>query len=162
MPSIKVLIVDDSLFVRKALLRIFEDDPSTEVAGMARNGKEALEMLTTLNPDVVTMDIMMPVMDGIEALRIIMETKPTPVLMLSQFAHEGAELTLNALEIGAVDFIDKSLTGLMDFSALAKEIIAKVKAIAGRKPRRISQSPSPPEEFRGRNIIDAVAVGTST
>jgi len=168
MSKIRVLIVDDSPFIRKALLRIFESEPAIEVAGTARDGKEAIEKVIALNPDVITLDIMMPGIDGIETLKIIMETRPTPVLMLSQYTREGTELTLNALDLGAMDFVDKSTTGLMDFFGLAKEIVSKVKAIAGSKPR-------PPldrgdlrglkrigEDFKGKGLIDVVAIGTST
>ncbi|MBT9164490.1 MAG: Chemotaxis response regulator protein-glutamate methylesterase [candidate division WS2 bacterium] len=162
MPEIRVLIVDDSPFIRKALLRIFESEPSIAVVGVARNGKEAIKKLVELEPDVITLDIMMPEMDGIETLKIMMETKPTPVLMLSQYTHEGAELTLNALELGAMDFVDKSTTGLMDFSGLAKEIISKVMAITGRKPLKITSPSMAPQEYKGRGIIDTVAIGAST
>lgn len=162
MPEIRVLIVDDSPFIRKALLRIFDSEPSIAVVGVARNGKEAIEKVVELEPDVITLDIMMPEMDGIETLKIIMETKPTPVLMLSQYTHEGTELTLNALEFGAMDFVDKSTTGLMDFFGLAKEIISKVKAITGQKPLRIPSSSMALQDYKSRGIIDAVAIGTST
>ncbi|KAF0143792.1 MAG: two-component system chemotaxis family response regulator CheB [Nitrospirae bacterium] len=162
MPEIRVLIVDDSPFIRKALLRIFESEPSITVVGVARNGKEAIEKVIELEPDVITLDIMMPEMDGIETLKIIMGTKPTPVLMLSQYTHEGTELTLNALEFGAMDFVDKSTTGLMDFFGLAKEIISKVKAITGQRPLRIASSSMALQDYKGRGIIDAVAIGTST
>lgn len=162
MSKIRVLIVDDSPFIRKALLRIFESEPEIEVAGVARDGKEAIEKVMALDPDVVTLDIMMPGIDGIETLKIIMETKPTPVLMLSQYTREGAELTLNALEIGAMDFVDKSSAGLMDFSRLSQEIIGKVKAIAGSRPFKITAQPKAVQEFKAKGIIDVVAVGTST
>ncbi len=165
MSKIRVLIVDDSPFIRKALLRIFESEPEIEVAGVARDGKEAIEKVMALDPDVITLDIMMPGIDGIDTLKIIMETKPTPVLMLSQYTREGAELTLNALEIGAMDFVDKSSAGLMDFSRLAKEIVSKIKAIAGSKPHPTFISPlvrGDIEGLKGKGIIDAVAVGTST
>ncbi|MDP2278455.1 MAG: chemotaxis response regulator protein-glutamate methylesterase [Nitrospirota bacterium] len=162
MNRIRVLIVDDSPFIRKALLRIFESEPSIAVVGVARNGKEAIKKAIELEPDVITLDIMMPEMDGIETLKIIMETKPTPVLMLSQYTHEGAELTLNALELGAMDFVDKSTTGLMDFSGLAKEIISKVMAITGQKPLMIASPSMALQEYKGRGIIDTVAIGAST
>jgi len=84
---IKVLIVDDSSFVRKALLRIFEADPDIEVTGVAGSGKEAIEKVMLLNPDVLTLDINMPGMDGLETLRVLMESHPLPVLMLSQFTN---------------------------------------------------------------------------
>ena len=162
MPRVKVLIVDDSPFIRKALLRIFESEPDIEVSGVAKDGKEAVEKVIELEPDVITLDIMMPGIDGIETLKLIMETRPTPVLMLSQYTHEGAELTLNALDLGAMDFIDKSSTGLMDFSGLAKEIISKIKAIAGSKPFKISTPSVALNKHSDKGIIDVVAIGTST
>lgn len=162
MPRVKVLIVDDSPFIRKALLRIFESEPDIEVSGVAKDGKEAVEKVIELEPDVITLDIMMPGIDGIETLKLIMEVKPTPVLMLSQYTHEGAELTLNALDLGAMDFIDKSSTGLMDFSGLAKEIISKIKAIAGSKPFKISTPSVALNKHSDKGIIDVVAIGTST
>lgn len=162
MDKIRVLIVDDSSFVRKALTRIFEAEQGIEIVGSASDGREAIEKVASLNPDVVTLDIMMPGMDGIETLRHIMEMKPTPVLMLSQHTHEGAELTLNALDLGAMDFVDKSSTGLMDIFGLGREIASKVRAIAGSKPLNIRPSMVPPEKYGGKGIVDVVAIGTST
>lgn len=159
---IRLLVVDDSLFVRKALLRLFEADPSVEIVGMAKNGKEALDKTVALKPDVVTLDIMMPGMDGIETLRALMDIAPTPVLMLSQFTKEGTELTLKALELGAMDFIDKSATGMMDFFTLAGEITAKVKAIAQNKPKRLSCEQQTVAEYTPRGLVDVVAIGAST
>ncbi len=159
---IRVLIVDDSPFVRKALLRIFESEPSITVAGTARNGKEAIEKILSLNPDVVTLDIMMPEMDGIESLKVMMERCPVPVLVLSQFTHEGAELTLKALQLGAMDFVDKSTRGLMDFIALASEIVSKVKAIARSKPKKLAYEPGVLSGYSSHGAVDVVAIGAST
>ena len=162
MDKIKVLIVDDSSFVRKALLRIFEAEPDIEVVGIARSGQEAIERLPLLNPDVVTLDINMPGMDGLETLKVIMERHPLPVLMLSQFTKQGAELTLKALELGAMDFVDKSTTGMMDFFDLAREITSKVKSIAGSRPIRIGKQAVSLSAGKGRGLVDVVAIGTST
>ncbi len=159
---IRVLIVDDSPFVRKALLRIFESEPSFTVVGVARNGKEAIEKALSLKPDVVTLDIVMPVLDGIETLKTLMERYPVPVLMLSQFTHEGADLTLRALQLGAMDFVDKSSKGLMDFLALASEIVTKAKAIAHNKPKAISYEPKVLSGYSTRGVVDVVAIGAST
>jgi len=159
----RVLIVDDSSFVRKALRRIFEADPDTEVAGTAESGREALEMLRELAPDVVTLDIMMPGMDGLETLKAIMETRPTPVLMLSQLTKQDADYTLRALELGALDFVDKSATGMMDFFDLAGEITSKVKSITGAKPIFANNGSSGPAgPHSSSNAVDIVAVGAST
>lgn len=162
MDKIKILIVDDSSFVRKALLRIFEAEPEVEVIGVARSGKEALEKVPLLKPDVLTLDINMPGMDGLETLKVLMQTHPMPVLMLSQFTKQGAELTLKALEAGAMDFVDKSTTGLMDFFDLAREIISKVRSIAGSKPVRIGRDAGVLAPGKGRGLADIVAIGTST
>jgi two-component system chemotaxis response regulator CheB len=162
MGKIRVLIVDDSSFVRKALLRIFESDPSMEVAGMAASGGEALERIAELRPDVVTLDVIMPGMDGLDTLKIIMEDHPTPVLMLSQLTKQGAELTLRALEMGAMDFVDKSSTGMMDFLDLEREIILKVKSLAVSKPVKIVARPGELSAGKTNGIVDAVAIGAST
>ena len=162
MSKIRILVVDDSPFVRKALLRIFDTDPSIEVVGIARNGKEAIEKAEYLRPDAMTLDVMMPEMDGIETLKILMEEYPMPVLMLSQFTKEGAELTLKALELGAMDFVDKSSVNIMDFANLSSEITAKVRAIAGKKPFRILGQSTEVLEYKSKGLIDIVALGTST
>jgi two-component system chemotaxis response regulator CheB len=162
MNKIRVLVVDDSSFVRKALIRIFEADPEIEVAGAARSGREAIEKVAVLSPDVITLDVIMPGMDGLDTLKVIMEDRPTPVLMLSQFTKQGAELTLRALELGAMDFVDKSSTGIMDFFDLAREITSKIKSIAGSKPLRMGAREKALVGGRTRGLIDAVAVGAST
>jgi two-component system chemotaxis response regulator CheB len=162
MGKIRVLIVDDSSFVRKALLRIFESDPSMEVAGMAASGEEALAKIEELRPDVVTLDVIMPGMDGLDTLKTIMEEHPTPVLMLSQLTKQGAELTLRALEMGAMDFVDKSSTGMMDFLDLEREIILKVKSLAGSNPVKIAARVGSLFSGKTKGIVDVVAVGAST
>ncbi len=159
---IRILIADDSPFVRRALLRIFGSEPSMAVIGVARNGKEAVEKILSMKPDVVTLDIMMPVIDGIETLKIIMESNPVPVLVLSQFTHEGTELTLKALELGAMEFVDKSTRGIMDFITLASEIVSKVRAIAHQKPKRLVCESSVLNGYSPRDAVDVVAIGAST
>ncbi len=103
----RVLVVDDSGFFRRRIVEMLEADARIRVVGTAVNGKEAVEQVAALKPDVVTMDIEMPVMDGITAVRQIMATHPTPVLMFSSLTHDGARATLDALEAGAVDFLPK-------------------------------------------------------
>ena len=107
--QIKVLVVDDSRFYRNRLCEIISRDQDIEVVGTAENGSEALEKVVQLQPDVITMDIEMPVMDGISAVREIMKKRPTPILMFSSLTAEGAQATLNALDAGAVDFLLKRL-----------------------------------------------------
>ncbi|PSW07577.1 protein-glutamate methylesterase/protein-glutamine glutaminase [Photobacterium lipolyticum] len=105
--AIKVLVVDDSSFFRRRVSEIINSDPRLEVIGNAVNGKEAVELTQKLQPDVITMDIEMPVMDGITAVREIMKIAPTPILMFSSLTHEGAKSTLDALDAGALDFLPK-------------------------------------------------------
>lgn len=104
---IKVLIADDSAFMRMRIRSLIEVDPNIKVVGVARNGMEAVEKVHTLRPDIVTMDIVMPRMSGIEAVEKIMATCPTPVILISSMTSEEVELTLRALENGAIDYIPK-------------------------------------------------------
>jgi len=128
---IKVLIVDDSSFMRKALAHIMASAQSIEVIGTAADGQEAIQKVNRLHPDVVLLDIEMPVMDGLTALVHIMAEHPTPVLMLSALNKRDATIAIKSLEYGAVDFMAKP-SGVIsyDIDKLGKEIIAKVKAVA--------------------------------
>jgi len=131
---IKLLIADDSAFMRKALSLIVEKDSEIKVIGLARNGEEAVAKVRSLNPDVLTLDIEMPVLNGLDALRIIMEENPLPVLIISSLTKEGSRETLKALELGAVDYIPKNLSYVsLDILKLEDEIIQKVKLIAHKK-----------------------------
>ncbi len=123
---IRVLVVDDSAFVRLTVTEILKE-AGMEVVGTAKNGKEAVEKVMKLKPDVVTLDINMPVMDGLTALKIIMEKCPTPVIMLSAYTKEGAKETFEALKLGAVDFVTKPQGALADLSSIADELIEKIK-----------------------------------
>lgn len=105
--AIQVLVVDDSSFFRRRVSEIINSDPRLEVMDVAVNGKEAVEKAKSLKPDVITMDIEMPVMDGITAVREIMKACPTPILMFSSLTHDGAKATLDALDAGALDFLPK-------------------------------------------------------
>jgi two-component system chemotaxis response regulator CheB len=104
---VRALVVDDSAFFRKRIMEILKADADIEVVGGAANGREAVDMALRLKPDVITMDIEMPVMDGISAVREIMRKAPVPVLMFSSLTHEGAKATLDALDAGAMDFMPK-------------------------------------------------------
>ena len=133
---IRVLVVDDSAFARQALLRMLKTDPEIEVVGMAGDGKEALERIRELRPDVVTLDVQMPRMGGLEALERIMAEQPVAVLLLSSLTQEGGEITLRGLELGAMDFVDKSSAqGSMNLLSLAEELKAKVHAPRRRASR---------------------------
>ena len=133
----RVLVVDDSAFMRRYLKMILETDSRLVVVDVARNGVEAIEKLESLKPDVITLDINMPVMDGLTALSHIMIIRPTPVVMVSSLTQDGALATLEALELGAVDFIAKpSGTVSLDIELLADEINGKVRTAARAKLRR--------------------------
>lgn len=162
MGRIRVLAIDDSVFVRKAIQRMFDSHPDIEVAGVAASGREGLAKAVALRPDVITLDVMMPEMDGIETLRQIMEKVPTPVLMLSQLTRDGADLTLKALELGAMDFVDKSSAGIMDFLGLAREITQKITSIAGARPISAPGSVDRLSGSAGKGLVDLLAIGAST
>ncbi len=138
--SVKVLVVDDSAFMRKAISMMIEDDPDIQVIGTARDGFEAIEKVKSLNPDLVTLDVEMPRMDGITALKKIMQEHPLPVLMVSSLTVEGARATVDALSAGAVDFIPKELSYVsLDITRIKGDLIAKIKAISKRRSRLFSK-----------------------
>ncbi|MDR2161393.1 MAG: chemotaxis response regulator protein-glutamate methylesterase [Desulfovibrio sp.] len=141
---IKVLIVDDSAFVRRAIVSALEQDPDIRVAGQAKNGEEAVELARALDPDVITMDVEMPRMDGLAALKRIMGENPCPVLMLSSLTVDGAATTLKALDAGALDFIPKGAPG-PDLNWVQRDLPAKLKALARRKAyvRLVHRKPLP-------------------
>lgn len=134
--GIRVLVVDDSAFMRKALCGMLSGDARIGEIETARNGEEALQKVADWKPDVVTLDVEMPVMNGLDALRQIMQTRPVPVLMVSSLTTQGAEETLQALDLGAVDFVPKQLEGVAtNISSIHHDLIAKVLAAAGAKDR---------------------------
>jgi two-component system, chemotaxis family, protein-glutamate methylesterase/glutaminase len=125
--KIRVLIVDDSAFMRKFIQDLLSNDPRIEIAGTARNGEDAIKKIKKLNPAVVTMDVEMPVMDGLEALKIIMNSMPIPIIMLSSTTGQGAENTMIAIQSGAVDFIAKPSGAIsLDMHKIQAELIEKV------------------------------------
>jgi len=126
--KIRVLVVDDSAFVRRAIIRMFDQSTEIQIIDVASDGEMAIELVKKLRPDVVTLDVQMPVLDGLQALERIMSECPVPVIMLSSLTGKGGDKTLKALELGAVDFIDKSSAGgSMDISTLARELTDKIK-----------------------------------
>lgn len=127
MEKIRVLVVDDSIFMRTTIKKIITND-DIEVIETAANGKDAIEKTLELQPDIITMDVEMPVMNGIEALRNIMIKSPTPVLMLSTLTSEGADATMEALSLGAIDFVTKK-AAFNDMYGLKEELIAKITEI---------------------------------
>lgn len=137
---IRILVVDDSAFMRKALSIMLESDPMIKVVGTAVNGEDGVNKAKRLNPDLVTMDIEMPVMDGLTALKQIMESNPVPVVMVSSISTQGAEATLKALEIGAVDFIPKQMSYVsLDIVKIKDDLLAKIKDIVKRRHLLMAQ-----------------------
>lgn len=136
--AVKVLVVDDSGFFRRRVSEILSADPNIQVVGTATNGREAIDQALALKPDVITMDYEMPMMDGITAVRNIMQRCPTPVLMFSSLTHEGARVTLDALDAGAVDFLPKNFEDISRNPEKVKALLCeKVHSIA-RSNRRYS------------------------
>ena len=169
--QIKVLVVDDSSLIRKVILDILEKDPDIKVVGTAENGKSAILLNKELNPDVITMDIEMPILDGLSALKQIMSTNPKPVIMMSALTQHGAVATFKALELGAIDFIPKKTASIaISLEELAHSLITKIKAAAksrinankfeywSNKVKQFSLEPKPVIEASDK----IVAIGTST
>jgi two-component system, chemotaxis family, protein-glutamate methylesterase/glutaminase len=124
----RIFVVDDSAFIRKALARVLEAEPSLRLVGEAASGAEAVAKIPEADPDLVTLDVAMPGMDGQQVLRALLRWKPTlKVVMLSAHTREGAEATIEALAAGAVDFIDKTSFNVMDLDTLRREVIEKLK-----------------------------------
>ncbi len=182
-PCTTVLIIDDSAFMRKMIGDLLEQDERIRVVGKARNGADGVEQIKNLNPDVVTLDVEMPVMDGLEALKIIMRQCPTPVIMVSSTTQKGAETTMEAMNIGAFDFISKPSGPIsLDIHKVQKLLIEKVisasstqisklKTVFSQAPpldntivdriqkQENNKTPMPVAEDLDRTIV---AIGTST
>lgn len=132
--KIKVLVVDDSSFFRRRVSEIINADPEMEVIDTAKNGQEAIEKAKSLRPDVITMDIEMPVLDGISAVKAIMASNPLPILMFSSLTHQGAKSTLDALEAGAANFLPKKFEDIAKDKAEAVSLLQQnIKAISRRR-----------------------------
>lgn len=181
---IKVLVVDDSMFICIALKRMLEADPEIKVVGTASNGLEAIKSIKVLNPDVVTMDIEMPQMDGLTALEKIMAENPLPILMISTLTESGAEATIKALSLGALDYIGKQIArSSLDIVRIQKELQTKIKLLAKRRPfmrarattrflpthqtpqtvkHESTTSPVSIPIRKNRLVVQVVAIGTST
>ncbi|MEP6687969.1 MAG: chemotaxis-specific protein-glutamate methyltransferase CheB [Gemmatimonadales bacterium] len=166
---IRVFVVDDSTFVRKAIVKVLHRDPELRVVGEAASGAEALRTIAGINPDVVTLDLAMPGLDGLQALRGLLAWRADlPVLMLSAHTHEGAAATLEALAIGAVDFVDKSAFSLLDLDSLGRQLVERIKlwgpgVSASREPRLRKPSPVPPPKVPAMLAeCDLCVIGTST
>ncbi len=165
---IRVLVVDDSAFMRNAISRMLGKDSSIMVIGTARNGQEALEKVEALKPDVVTLDIEMPVMNGIDALKQIMAHHKLPVIMFSALSQEGAEVTMEALSLGASDFITKDFSNVsLNISTRENELINKVKGVAKKRITPLPRSSDPVQRPASigagtKTKHKIVAIGAST
>jgi two-component system chemotaxis response regulator CheB len=166
---IRVLVADDSAFMRTALTRMIESDPALRVSDTAQSGSEALEKIRLSQPDVVTLDVEMPGLDGLETLRRIMKDFPRPVIMVSSLTQEGAETTLEALDIGAFDYVPKQLSYVsLDIIKIRDDLVAKIKAAAKmdrpavKKPAQAAVIPSIPVHNTFSVVPEIVALGTST
>lgn len=168
--TIRVLVVDDSALFRRLVTRALTADASLEVVGEAPDGEQAVAMAARLAPDVITMDVEMPVMNGIEAVRRIMQARPRPVLMISALTRQGAEATFAALEAGACDFLtkrsDDAVGSVQDF---ARELVARVKSVAGQRAGRPMHARAArrvaPVLERARSAsspIECIVIGAST
>lgn len=167
---IKVLVVDDSGFMRKTIAAMLNSEPCINVVGEAVDGEDAVKKVKTLSPDIVTMDIEMPRMNGLEAIRIIMKEMPLPVIVVSSLTETGAKETIKALEHGAVDYISKNLSGnIANIAKIKNDLIEKVKIFGHRKIKIKGLSDAgktitltyrcPPH---GKNRINIVVIGAST
>jgi len=142
--AVKVLVVDDSGFFRRRVSEILSSDTTIQVVGTATNGKEAIDQALALKPDVITMDYEMPMMDGITAVRHIMQRCPTPVLMFSSLTHEGARVTLDALDAGAVDYLPKNFEDISRNPEKVKQMLCEKVHTISRSNRRFSGYGSAP------------------
>jgi two-component system chemotaxis response regulator CheB len=157
MDKIRVLIVDDSALVRQMLAEMLADDPQIEVVGTAQDPYVARDKIKSLNPDVLTLDVEMPKMDGVTFLSNLMRLRPMPVVMVSSLTERGADVTLQALELGAVDFVSKPKVDLAhSLGEYADEIRAKVKMAAAVRVRALERPPAPPAAVAPRLTADAV------
>lgn len=173
--KIRVVVVDDSALVRSLLAEIINRQADMECVGAANDPLIAREMIRELNPDVITLDIEMPKMDGIEFLGRLMRLRPMPVVMISTLTERGAEVTMRALELGAVDFVSKPRIGLVDgIKELSSQIVDKVRVAAAAHIRRnvapatgakadVASVPSRPQHIGGRVSTEKlICIGAST
>ena len=165
----RIFVVDDSAFIRKALARVLQAEPSLQLVGEAASGEEAMAKIPEANPDLVTLDVEMPGMDGQQVLRALLRWKPTlKVVMLSAYTREGAEATIEALAAGAVDFIDKTSFNVMDFDTLRREVIEKLKILGLGDPKTVAPKGVGPAAGNGAAKLIAAArcelcvIGAST
>ena len=152
----KVLVVDDSNFFQVRLAEVINEHPELSVCGVAGNGQEAIEQAEKLKPDVISMDYEMPYLDGVSAVKAIMNKRPVPIIMFSSLTYEGARITLDALEAGAVDFIPKNFAEVSRSSASLKKKLHDTLLMFARKADGAAPKPSGPP------IVPQSAAGTSS
>lgn len=167
--KVRVLVVDDSALMRKLIPQMLEASPSIEVVGTAMDGTFCLKKIEELHPDVITLDLQMPGMNGIDTLKEIMRRNPLPVIVVSSHSTEGASVTFKALGLGAFDFVTKPQDATTHMEEAASELIAKIKAAADCKvvrPGRLLGMPARPEKISvGKSAprpTKLVAIGVST
>lgn len=155
--KIRVLVVDDSAFMRKLISDFLNEDRRIEVVGVAKNGKEALEKVQQLNPDVITLDVEMPVMDGLTALAELMRTNPKPVVMLSSSTAEGADATFVAMQRGAIDFVAKPSGAIsLDLYKVKEEVIEKVVSASKANIRQMVRQSSNVQSIKPSMNVRAI------
>ncbi|MCX7733538.1 MAG: chemotaxis-specific protein-glutamate methyltransferase CheB [bacterium] len=181
---IKVLVVDDSTFIRKALIDILRKDRDIQIIGEARDGEEAIEKAISLAPDVITLDYEMPKKSGLDVIQEVLKQKPIPIVMISSYTKEGALITMKCLEAGAVDFISKDIEkGTFEVFRKANEIITKIKSASTarvnstlikkvietyRKPEFKHETMEKPDELKAKKSVlpsemkKFVVIGAST
>jgi two-component system chemotaxis response regulator CheB len=158
MNPVRVLVVDDSAFMRKAITQMITSDPGVVVIDTARDGREAVDKTIELRPDLITLDIEMPRMNGLDALREIMDKRPTPVVMVSSLTTDGARETLAAMELGALDFVPKNLAEMsVNILKIKQDLVEKIKILARkrvmRRPAGHHSQPHAPEASAQRQAV---------
>src|SRR5580658_1044548 len=158
----RVLIVDDSAFMRKVLETIFAGDDQLQVVGHAKDGREAVELAESLKPDVITMDINMPHVDGLQATAQIMTTNPRPIVIVSSESREGAASTLKALELGAIEFVAKPSSGIdLDMQSVREDLLRKVRMAAKvRVVRTASRIATTVQKSNGTSAVPAARLAS--
>jgi two-component system, chemotaxis family, protein-glutamate methylesterase/glutaminase len=161
--KIRVLVVDDSAFMCKVLQQIIKSDPMLEVVGQARDGREGIALAETLRPDVITMDINMPHVDGLQATEQIMAQNPRPIVIVSSESREGAASTLKALELGAIDFVPKPSSGIdLDMKSVGEDLTRKLKLAAKVRVVRTVARSAPLSSTPLAPAEEMKSAGTST
>lgn len=159
--KIRVLVVDDSALMRGLLTQMINLAPDMEVVGAAPDAQSAREMIKALSPDVLTLDVQMPKMDGLEFLERLMRLRPMPVVMVSSFTEAGSDITLKALELGAIDYIGKPRADSgRSMESYAEELVEKLRAAKGARLRRpMSAQVLSTSDARSSNALSRVATG---